>query len=85
MVAAIVEIALCGFPIRFSGMMKLMGMLPNAGPQVDARSAGTPSPMAGQRLNVLAAWDNVKNQRVLVLDAVNDDVVTDGKAPQAGA
>ena len=41
--------------------------------------------VAEQCFDIAGASDNVKNQRVLVLDAVNDDVLPNGKASQAGA
>jgi hypothetical protein len=40
---------------------------------------------AEQGCNVPAATQHTKNHHVLVFDAIEDDVLADGKAPQAGA
>jgi hypothetical protein len=40
---------------------------------------------AEERLNIAPAMHHAKNQCVLVLQTVNDDVLPNRKAPQAGA
>jgi len=40
--------------------------------------------MAKERLDIAAAVEDVKYRRVLVHDAIDDDVIAHGKASQAG-
>ncbi|MGA8029719.1 MAG: hypothetical protein WB992_21455 [Bryobacteraceae bacterium] len=41
--------------------------------------------LAKEGLNISAAAHDVKNRHILVFDPINDDVLADWKAPEAGA
>ncbi len=41
--------------------------------------------MMKKRFDVLAAVEDVEDQNIVVFDAINDDVLTDGESTQARA